>query len=283
MITIFTPTYNRRKELERLYKSLLNQDYDDFEWLVVDDGSVDDTEEYINSLIKDNKIKIKYFKKENGGKPSAYNKGLDLASGDIFLSIDSDDVLKDDVLEKIVSDFKNLSDSTCGVMYLQGYINDSSKVIGTKFPTDGLIDSYFNIYHKLYVTGDKLIVLKTKVAREFYFPIIDGEKFVPEALIFNRISLKYDFKCVNYVTSLKEYLNEGYSNNYFALVKKNPLGNMLYFKELYNFEKTIYNVYGYILFGIYGKVGFKKLLDHKAKFLIVILYLPVLLIAKVRK
>ena len=85
------------------------------------------------------------------------------------------------------------------------------------------------------------------------------------------------------MASLKEYLNEGYSNNYFALVKRNPLGNMLYFKELYNLEKSIYNVYGYILFGIYGKVSFKKLLNHKAKFLIIILYLPVFLIAKVRK
>ena len=95
MITIFTPTYNRKKELERLYESLLNQDYDDFEWLIVDDGSIDDTEKYVNSLIKKNEIKIKYFKKENGGKPSAYNKGLDLASGNIFLAIDSDDVFKE--------------------------------------------------------------------------------------------------------------------------------------------------------------------------------------------
>ena len=283
MITIFTPTYNRKKELERLYESLLNQDYDDFEWLIVDDGSIDDTEKYVNSLIKKNKIKIKYFKKENGGKPSAYNKGLDLASGNIFLAIDSDDVFKENVLKKISSDFENLPNKIGGVMYLQGYIDNPSKVVGTNFPDDELIENYFNIYHKLHVTGDKLIVLKTKVAREFYFPIIDGEKFVPEALIFNRISLKYDFKCINYMASLKEYLNEGYSNNYFALVKRNPLGNMLYFKELYNLEKSIYNVYGYILFGIYGKVSFKKLLNHKAKFLIIILYLPVFFIFMIKK
>ena len=284
MLTVFTPAYNRRKELERLYESLLNQDYKDFEWLIVDDGSSDGTENYVKNLIKENKIRINYVKKENGGKPSAYNKGLDYAKGDIFLTIDSDDIFRPNVLGKIVSDFDDILETDIGgVMYLQTYISDSKKIIGTEFPNDNMISNYFDVYHRYKVTGDKLIVLRTKIARMFYFPIIENEKFVPEALVFNRISKKYKFKCFNFIAASKEYLAEGYSNNYFALVKKNPLGNMLYFKELFDFDRSFYNIYGYILFGIYGKVKLCDLLKHKAKIRVVLLYLPVLLIAQLRK
>ena len=286
MITVFTPTYNRKNELTNLYNSLLEQDYCDFEWLVVDDGSIDETSKYIKQLKKEKKININYIYKENGGKQSAYNKGLDYAKGEIFLCIDSDDVLKENILSIIAKDFEQIKENKKigGIAYIQGYINNRNKTIGTQFPNDSQEINYFDIYHKQKVRGDKLIVLKTNVAKEYYFPIIDGEKFVPEALVFNRISRKYNFIVKNTIAAYKEYLNEGYSNNYFNLVKKNPLGNMLYFKELYDLEKNIYNIYGYILFGIYGKVKFHDILkEHQAKVLIILLYIPVLIISKIRK
>jgi glycosyltransferase involved in cell wall biosynthesis len=286
MITVFTPSYNRKDELKKLYKSLLNQDTDNFEWLIVDDGSVDNTKDYINKLIKDKKINIKYIYKENGGKQSAYNVGLDNAKGDVFLCIDSDDILRDNVLKLIDNNFKNIKNKKdlAGVMYIQGYINNKDKVIGTEFPKDNMIDSYYNIYNNYNVKGDKLIILKTNVAREYYFPIIEGEKFVPEALIFNRISLKYNFLCKNEIVAYKEYLDSGYSNNYFSLVKKNPLGNSLYYREVYNFNNSLYNVYGYILFSIYGKKKFKDIIGgHPAKCKILFLYLPVLIISMIRR
>ena len=189
MITVFTPSYNRKKELKKLYLSLLNQKYNKFEWLIVDDGSIDDTKEYIKEIKSEKKIKIRYVYKNNGGKQSAYNLGLKEAKGDIFLCIDSDDILATNILDVVAHDFKSLESKTdiAGVMYTQGYISDKNKIIGTSFKLDSMIDTYYNIYNIHKVTGDKLIVLKTNVAREYYFPIIDGEKFVPEALIFNRI------------------------------------------------------------------------------------------------
>ena len=286
MITIFTPSYNRVKELNDLYKSLLKQNYNDFEWLIVDDGSSDNTKDFINSLKKENKININYVYKENGGKQSAYNKGLDCAKGDIFLCIDSDDILADNILKVIAEDFKKISnDKTIGgAIYVQSYITDKSKIIGTCFSKDNMIENYFNIYHRLNVIGDKLIILKTSVAKKYYFPLIEGEKFIPEALIFNRISDKYNFLCRNVIAAHKEYLEDGYSNNYFNLVKKNPKGNMLYFRELYTREKKLYNIYGYLLFGIYSKTKFNKLLkEHPSKMWIVVMYLPVLVISKIRK
>lgn len=286
MITVFTPTYNRKKELVALYKSLTKQDSKIFEWLIVDDGSTDSTKEYIQTLKKQGKININYIYKENGGKQSAYNMGLDKAKGNIFLCIDSDDILKDNILTKINDDFKKIKNNKnlAGIMYVQGYISNQKKIIGSLFPEDNMIDTYFNIYHKHKVTGDKLIVLKTETAKEYYFPMIKGEKFVPEALIFNRISLKYNFICKNDIAAYKEYLINGYSSKYFELVKKNPIGNTLYFRELYNHEKKLYNVYGYILFCIYGKKKFKKILkEHPNKIAVFLLYLPTLLIAKIRK
>ena len=286
MITVFTPSYNRKNELKCLYESLLEQDNCDFEWLIVDDGSSDGTDKFINILKKQKKIKINYIYKENGGKQSAYNIGLSNAKGNIFLCIDSDDILSKNSLKLIAKDFDYImaKKDVAGMMYVQGFINDNSKVIGSTFPQKNMLDTYFNIYHKHGVMGDKLIVLKTEVAREYYFPIIENEKFVPEALIFNRISLKYKFKCSNKIMAYKEYLADGYSNNYFNLVKKNPKGNMLYFKELYVLEKSIYNIYGYILFGIYGKIKFKDIIKgHSAKLMIILLYIPVWFISKLRR
>lgn len=286
MITVFTPSYNREKELKDLYNSLIKQKNTNFEWLIVDDGSKDNTKKMIDELKKENKININYVYKENGGKQSAYNKGLDEAKGDIFLCIDSDDILMDNVLSKIEKDFDKIKEDNeiGGIAYVQSYISDKEKVIGTKFPIDNMVDTYFNIYHKHKVTGDKLIVLKIDVAKEYYFPLIKGEKFVPEALVFNRISLKYKFKCINKIMACKEYLENGYSNNYFNLVKRNPKGNMLYFKELYNLEKNLYNIYGYILFGIYSKTKLKDMLNgHPSKIMIIIMYIPVLIISKLKK
>lgn len=286
MITVFTPSYNRENELNDLYNSLLKQKKVNFEWLIVDDGSSDNTKKMINKLKKEKKININYIYKKNGGKQSAYNKGLDEAKGEIFLCIDSDDILMDDVLKNIEDDFKKINedDQICGIAYAQSYISKKNKVIGTFFPENNLVDTYFNIYHKHKVTGDKLIVLKTKVAKEYYFPLIKGEKFVPEALVFNRISLKYKLKCSNKIMACKEYLENGYSNNYFNLVKRNPKGNMLYFKELYQHEKNLYNIYGYILFGIYSKTSISVMLkEHQSKIVIILLYIPTLLIAKIRR
>lgn len=286
MITVFTPTYNREKDLVKLYESLVNQNYKEFEWLVIDDGSKDGTKRLINELKKENKINVKYVYKENGGKMSAVNKAYSMAKGDIIFGIDSDDVLKDNVLGLIANDFEKIVDNKdiAGFFYLQSDINDKDKIVGDIFPIENSPVTYYDIYNKYKVTGDKLLVMKTDIAKKYEFPIIKGEKFVPEALVFNRISKQYKFLCKNYIVACKEYKEDGYSANYFNLVKKNPKGNALYFKELYEFSKTFYNVYGYILFSIYSKYNFKKIYnEHPAKLKVLLLYIPTYLVAKVRK
>jgi len=101
MITILTPTYNRKHTLRRAYDSLINQTNKDFEWLVIDDGSKDDTKELIDEFISENKITIKYFFKENGGKHTALNFGTNKAKGELVLILDSDDYLSNDAIELV--------------------------------------------------------------------------------------------------------------------------------------------------------------------------------------
>lgn len=283
MITVFTPTYNRENELPNLYNSLLTQKECDFEWLIVDDGSSDNTEQVVNNWINEKKININYIKKENGGKPSAYNEGLKHAKGDIFTCIDSDDVLLPNVLNVIEKEFNTLSEKSCGICYLCTKLN-SDELIGTAFPEEVKEAYYYDIYHKLNVKGDKCMFMKTSIAKEYPFPLIEGEKFIPEALMFNRMAEKYYFNLINRPVTSKEYLEGGYSNNYFNLVKRNPKSNTLYFLEEYKFHPTFYNVYGYILFSIYSKKSLYEIIKvHPAKIKVALLFIPTLIISKIKR
>lgn len=134
MVTIFTPTYNREKELSALYKSLLTQTDTDFEWVIVDDGSTDSTEELIGNLKKENLIKIIYDKQENSGKSMAHNRGAELAKGEAFICVDSDDYLKNDAVEKIKLNYEKIrnNEECCGFGFL-AYDIKHKKLIGTDF------------------------------------------------------------------------------------------------------------------------------------------------------
>ena len=133
MISVFTATYNRANELKELYKSLQNQTYKDFEWIIVDDGSVDNTKDIVEGFIKNNDIKILYQYKENGGKMSAHNMGVDLASGDIFLSIDSDDCAVNDSLKLVAEKYEEIKDNDdiAGLAFLD--IDKKSKKFYIKY------------------------------------------------------------------------------------------------------------------------------------------------------
>lgn len=276
MITVFTPTYNRKEKLKRLYKSLLEQEYKDFEWVIVDDGSTDNTEEVVKEFIKEDLIRINYFKQENQGKSLAHNKGVELAKGDYFVGIDSDCFFTRDALAIVSKYAEKIKDRNdiCGLGFLN-YKMNTTEFIGTKFPQDEFEETYYNIYNKYKITGDKELTFKTSVIAEFPFPKIENEKFVPESLIFNRISKKYKFLFINKAIINVDYSDEGYSNNYFELMKKNPRANMLYYKELYEFNNSLYNVAAYDMYGIYSKNGFiNTIKEHPSKIKALIMYLP---------
>ena len=275
MLTVFTPAYNRVKELRRLYDSLTEQTNKNFEWLIVDDGSIDGTGNLIKEFISEKLIDINYIYQENGGKMRAHNRGVEQAKGELFVCIDADDWLTENAVEKIICDALKIEDvNVCGMMYLN-FDGESQDIVGTEFPWDENLCSSFDVYNKHGVTGDKTMVFKTEILKEFSFPEIEGEKFVPEALVYNRISIKYKFLCVNVAIKRVEYLQDGISNNYFNICKRSPKAQILYYKELYELSPSLYNAAAYDLYCIYAKKSiFKSIKEHPSKILSFLMYLP---------
>lgn len=284
MFTVFTPTYNRKNTLTKLYNSLVEQNCPDLVWLVIDDGSTDGTENLINKFRKEKKIIIEYVYKENGGKMSAVNLAHKKCHTKYMITIDSDDMMNKQFIDRVKKDISLIDskDDIAGIVYLTS--NKKNDIVGSELPSDGTVCKFYDIYKKYKCTGDKCIVWKSEILKKYSYPLIDHEKFIPDAYLMLQISKKYFVMTMNYVGTIVEYLDSGYTNNYFELVKSNPNGTMLYYRELYNVDKSLYNIYAYLLFGIYSKKKLSELLDfHTAKIKIILMYPFVLLISKIRK
>ena len=187
LVTLCTPTYNRANLLPDLYESLCKQTSFDFEWLVVDDGSVDNTEELVNSWVTDiSPFNIKYIKKENGGKHTALNVGIELANGKYFAIIDSDDYLKETAIELIVSEFGKISSDEYAGIGFGKYFEDGN-MVGKGFNTE-YIDCTSLERRRYNIFGDKCEVFFTEIIKKYPFPVFEGEKFLTEALVWNRIA-----------------------------------------------------------------------------------------------
>lgn len=231
-ITVFTPTFNRCHTLERLYKSLLNQEYKNFEWLIVDDGSTDETEELVTRFKKEQKIIITYFKQKNSGKHIAINKGLDLAKGKWFFIVDSDDFLPKNSLSVILEYINKITNETVvGVVGLME--NFQGEIIGNGFNNkQTIISNLIERRNKHNIQGDLAKVIQTDAFREFKFPVIENEKFVAESLIWNRMAEKYSFLYFNAVVYVADYQDDGLSSQSIVNRRKNPKYASLLYKEL---------------------------------------------------
>ena len=154
-ITVCTPTYNRGHLLIKLYNSFKQQEFKEFQWLVVDDGSNDNTEEIIKKFIDENIIKIKYIKKANGGKHTALNVAIDNADGELFWIVDSDDYITNDSLKYIWSQWSNIKNKElyAGISGLKAYKNGI--VVGTKYNDEYLDTDALSFRYKYKVQGDK--------------------------------------------------------------------------------------------------------------------------------
>ena len=244
-ISILTPTYNRGKLLLPLYDSLKNLTFKDFEWLIVDDGSEDDTEQYALSWIAHNienaEFPIRYIKKSNGGKHTAINRGVREASGELILILDSDDTLPEDSLATIAQYYeqcKGYKDcaGVCGLM-----AHHDGQLIGTGFPKDPMYESalQFRYAEKGNVTGDLLEVYKTSVMREFPFPEIENEKFCPESLVWNRIANKYKLFCFNKIVYYRDYLDGGLTSKIVRIRMNSPIASTMTYAEMLDYNISL--------------------------------------------
>ena len=234
MVTIFTPTYNRAYIIGILYKSLLVQTSKDFEWLIVDDGSTDDTEILVSTFIKEKQISICYIKQQNGGKHKAINRGVEKAKGDLFFIVDSDDHLSQDAVEKLSMCYHQIEadDSFAGVSGIR--VSFSGERIGGEFKYHVLDCSSLDLRFKYHVAGDMAEAFKTAILKKYPFPIFEGERFCPEALIWNRISLKYKLRFTDIPIYKCEYRLDGLTAKIVKLRMNSPEASLLYYSELYH-------------------------------------------------
>ena len=232
-ITILTPAYNRASLLPRLFDSLLRQTFKDFEWIVVDDGSTDNTREVLASIKErcGDAFPMTCLYKENGGKHTAVNLGVQLAKGDLTLILDSDDELPPtaigDILAKI--DAVKNEDKVDGLCFYMAHRN--GQVIGRPVLDNILTDS-LHLRYKLKVSGDMCEILKTSVLRENPFPVVSNERFCPEALLLNRIALKHKMLLCHDVVYLRDYLDGGLTDNIVRIRMKSPSASMMTYAEL---------------------------------------------------
>lgn len=232
MITVFTPTYNRAHLLPGLYNSLKGQTCRDFEWVIVDDGSTDDTEMLVKNWLSQADFSICYIKKENGGKQRAVNLGVQNAKGEYFFIVDSDDILPENALAAVLKWFGTIThmENFAGVAGLKGYKKD--EMVGESFEGE-YIDATSLERGKYNIKGDKAEVFYTDILRKFPFPEFEGEKFVPEALVYNRIAAAgYKLRWFNEIVYIADYLPDGYSANVDRLLINNWKGYSLYVKEV---------------------------------------------------
>jgi glycosyltransferase involved in cell wall biosynthesis len=213
--TVFTPTYNRSYILENLYNDLKEQTFKDFEWLIVDDGSKDDTKNLVDKFKNENLLNIRYIYKENGGKHTAINLGVEKALGELFFIVDSDDGLVNDAIEVVNETWGKSHDKNglCGVMGLCVYKNID--LVGTNIPEDKSAYHLSDLYYKLGMKGDKTLVFLTDILRKYPFPERDGIKFLPESVVWNEISKDYKMLCTNKPLRVVEYLEDGLTMNKF--------------------------------------------------------------------
>lgn len=206
LLTIFTPTYNRINELKHLYSSLISQTDFRFEWLIVDDGSTDDTENMVVSWLDTSPFPIRYIKQPNSGKHVAHNLGAVEASGDYFICVDSDDWLEPNAVETILHDITALD---------------------TWFPDGADKIELADMRMKYGLVIETAIVFNADVLRRHPFPVVQGERFIPEG------SAYYDFVapelfCVHNEPFYRcEYLEEGLTKNIWKNWLGSPVGTRM--------------------------------------------------------
>lgn len=289
-ISILTPTYNREKLLKNLYRSLIeNSKYNvDIEWLIMDDGSTDNTKELVQNYIKEEQIEIKYFYQKNQGKMKAINNLVPKASGELIIECDSDDYFTTNAFEIINKEYmKNTDKNIYALCFLK--VDQNGKNMGQTFKNKKT--TMFNLYFKEEENGEKALVFYTDIRKEYIHKLEKKERFVTEARMYHEMDLKYKMICINEPIMICEYQNEGYSKNITKEFKENPFGYYNYFKEILEkdmkgvkIKKKLYAIKHYILFSYLTKqYNLKSINNLECKLLYIILFIPGIIKSKIWK
>lgn len=212
-LAIITATYNRAYTLPRLYESLKKQTVKKFRWLIIDDGSNDNTETLVKKWISEGLLDIEYLKKRNGGKHTALNLGIANILEEYTFMLDSDDYIVDDAVESIlewISEIDGKSD-LIAVSGLRGYKENNSLSVLGQFPVNKRYVDATNLQRRTkFLMGDKAEIYKTEVLKKYPFSEYENEKFLPEDVVFNKIALEgLKVRWYNKIITISEYLPDG--------------------------------------------------------------------------
>lgn len=288
-LTILTPTYNRKWVLPQLYNSLKKQTCKDFEWVIVDDGSQDNTQEVVKACLLDSNFPIRYFFKENGGKHTALNYAIKNIKSELTFIVDSDDTLTADAVETILRYHRRYEDeeNICGYTFLR--IFPDGKVNGKEFVPNERVASYIEARVNSDDTmADKAEVFKTVCLREFPFPEYQGERFLGEDIVWVRMARKYMMVHINKAIYIGNYQDNGLTKNRRRNNIKAPVGCMNRAREFMGSElKKKYRVKAalqYIIYGKFAGMGVTKILRESPDKKLTLMYLiPGLVLQKVWK
>lgn len=225
LLTIFTPAYNRAHTLGRTYESLKRQDCKEFIWLIVDDGSTDNTTELVNTWIKEEKdFEIRYVYKENGGMHSAHNTAYRNIDTLLNTCIDSDDELADGAVQKILAKWHTVeSDGYAGIIALDANMN-TGKIVGKGFP-EGMTETTLSGYYASGGKGDKKLIYRTDIINHYpEYPEYEGEKYVSLSYKYLLIDQEYKLAVLDEVVCNVEYQPDGSTNSMFRQYLNNPRG-----------------------------------------------------------
>lgn len=225
ILTVFTPAYNRAHTLSRTYASMRRQDCKDFIWLIVDDGSSDNTAELVKEWKQEkNDFEIRYIYKENGGMHTAHNVAYENIDTELNVCIDSDDELADGAVKKIIEKWEKVKNQGyAGIVGLDADMN-TGNIIGTDFGA-GVKDTTLTGFYSRGGLGDKKLVYRTDIINQYPpYPVFKGEKYVALAYKYRLIDQKYKLAVLNEILCNVEYQQDGSSMNMYRQYMKNPRG-----------------------------------------------------------
>lgn len=271
ILTVFTPTYNRKELIHKCYESLRRQTNKNFKWLVIDDGSTDDTKELVINWKEEADFQIDYIYKKNGGMHSAHNTAYENIDTELNICIDSDDYMTDDGVEKILKAWEERkAENIAGIAALDLY--ETGEIIGTKFP-EGLREAtLFDIYHKYGVKGDKKLIYRTELTKKYAYPEFEDEKYVGLAYKCHKLDEKYKLALVNEPVCIVEYMEDGSTKNMLSQYRNNPKGWCFYRVEnlkipntslIYKFKECIHYVSSSLIVkdkNFFSKVPYKGIM-----------------------
>ena len=278
-LTVFTPAYNRAGLLRRVYESIAKQITDGVEWLVVDDGSTDTTQECMKTISSEADFPVRYIKKENGGKHTAHNVAVEAAHGEWFMCLDSDDILAQGALKSILSAVSEYSGKICAIAACKSDLDGNLLCDAFKDKTARGIYTLLGQYH-----GEYTFVFKTEIIKKYPFPVFSGEKFSGECILYDRLEIDgYTAVPLNEVIQECEYQSEGLSLGFKKLLRNNPCGFQMFYNQRIDlaetFKKRFVCCIKYCAFRILGKFKAPK---YKGKYsVLTLLSYPIGMLAAV--